>query len=109
VRSFASVVLARAKPEPSDPIAVLVRIGFEIEQRRRHADVVDELQRAIAQHEHAGLWSRPPGAIAKFAQEFEVKDGAMAAGAMLSIPPARRLLIVGQRYFVRGLTAGALK
>jgi multiple sugar transport system permease protein len=50
-----------------------------------------------------------PVAIAKFAQEFEVKHGAMAAGAVLSTLPALLLLMVGQRYIVRGLTAGALK
>ena len=50
-----------------------------------------------------------PVAIAKFAQEFEVKHGAMAAGAVLSTLPALLLLVVGQRSIVRGLTAGALK
>lgn len=50
-----------------------------------------------------------PVAIAKFAQEFEVKYGAMAAGAVLSTLPALLLLMIGQRYIVRGLTAGALK
>ncbi len=50
-----------------------------------------------------------PVAIAKFAQEFEVKYGAMAAGAVLSTLPALLLLMLGQRYIVRGLTAGALK
>jgi multiple sugar transport system permease protein len=33
----------------------------------------------------------------------------MAAGAVLSTLPALLLLMVGQRYIVRGLTAGALK
>jgi len=50
-----------------------------------------------------------PVAIAKFAQEFEIAFGEMAAGALLSVVPALLLLIVGQRYIVRGLTAGALK
>ncbi|MGH6913352.1 MAG: carbohydrate ABC transporter permease [Geminicoccales bacterium] len=50
-----------------------------------------------------------PVAIAKFAQEYEIRFGEMAAGALLSTLPALLLLIVGQRYIVRGLTAGALK
>jgi multiple sugar transport system permease protein len=50
-----------------------------------------------------------PVAIAKFAQEYEIRFGEMAAGALLSAIPALLLLIVGQRYIVRGLTAGALK
>ena len=49
-----------------------------------------------------------PVAIAKFAQEYEIRFGEMAAGALLSAIPAL-LLIVGQRYIVRGPTAGALK
>jgi multiple sugar transport system permease protein len=50
-----------------------------------------------------------PVAIAKFAQEYEIKFGEMAAGALLSILPALLLLLLGQRFIVRGLTAGALK
>ena len=50
-----------------------------------------------------------PVAIAKFAQEYEIRFGEMAGGALLSAIPALLLLIVGQRYIVRGLTAGALK
>ena len=50
-----------------------------------------------------------PVAIAKFAQEFEIRYTEMAASATLSIIPAALLLIFGQRYIVRGLTAGALK
>jgi multiple sugar transport system permease protein len=33
----------------------------------------------------------------------------MAAGAVFSLIPALVILIFGQRYIVRGLTAGALK
>ena len=33
----------------------------------------------------------------------------MAAGALFSILPALVLLLLGQRFIVRGLTAGALK
>jgi multiple sugar transport system permease protein len=50
-----------------------------------------------------------PVAIAKYAQEFDIRYTAMAAGALLSAVPAIVLLLVGQRHIVRGLTAGALK
>ena len=50
-----------------------------------------------------------PVAIAKYAQEFEIRYTEMAASAVLSIIPAFVLLLVGQRAIVRGLTAGALK
>jgi multiple sugar transport system permease protein len=50
-----------------------------------------------------------PLAIAKYAQENEIKYGEMAAGAALSLAPALLLLLIGQRYIVRGLTAGAIK
>lgn len=50
-----------------------------------------------------------PVAIAKFAQEYEIRFGEMAAGALFSVVPALLLLLVGQRFIVRGLTAGALK
>ena len=50
-----------------------------------------------------------PVAIAKFAQDFEIRYTQMAAAAGLSILPALVLLIIGQRYIVRGLTQGAVK
>ncbi len=50
-----------------------------------------------------------PVAIAKFAQEYEIRFGEMAAGALLSVIPALLILVGGQRFLVRGLTAGALK
>jgi multiple sugar transport system permease protein len=50
-----------------------------------------------------------PVAIAKYAQEYEIKYTEMAASATLSIIPALILLLVGQRYIVKGLTAGAVK
>ena len=50
-----------------------------------------------------------PVAIAKFAQEYEIRFGEMAASALLSVIPALLLLLWGQRFIVRGLTAGALK
>jgi multiple sugar transport system permease protein len=50
-----------------------------------------------------------PVAIAKFAQDFEIQYTQMAASAALSIIPAVILLIVCQRYIVKGLTTGAVK
>jgi multiple sugar transport system permease protein len=50
-----------------------------------------------------------PVAIARFAQEYEIKHGVMAAGAMLSVVPAILLLLFAQRHIVKGLTAGAGK
>jgi multiple sugar transport system permease protein len=48
-----------------------------------------------------------PVAIAKFAQEYEIKNGVMAAGAVLSVIPAILLLVFAQRHIVKGLTAGS--
>lgn len=50
-----------------------------------------------------------PVALAKFAQDFDMKYGAMAAAATLSLLPALLLLLVATRSLVRGLTQGALK
>jgi multiple sugar transport system permease protein len=50
-----------------------------------------------------------PVAIAKYAQEYEIKYSEMAASAALSIIPALILLLLGQRFIVKGLTAGAVK
>ena len=50
-----------------------------------------------------------PVAIAKFAQEYEIKYGVMAAGALMSTVPAIALLLVAQRHIVKGLTAGSAK
>lgn len=50
-----------------------------------------------------------PVAIAKFAQDFEIQYTQMAASAALSILPALVLLLIAQRYIVRGLTQGAIK
>jgi multiple sugar transport system permease protein len=50
-----------------------------------------------------------PVAIAKFAQDFEILYTQMAASAALSILPALILLLIGQRYIVKGLTQGAVK
>ena len=50
-----------------------------------------------------------PVAVAKFAQDFEIQYTQMAASAALSILPALVLLLIAQRYIVRGLTQGAIK
>ena len=50
-----------------------------------------------------------PVAIATFAQEYDIRYGEMAAGTLLSIVPALILILVGQRFIVRGLLAGAVK
>jgi multiple sugar transport system permease protein len=50
-----------------------------------------------------------PVAIAKFAQDFEIQYTQMAASAALSILPALVLLLIAQRYIVKGLTQGAVK
>jgi multiple sugar transport system permease protein len=50
-----------------------------------------------------------PIAIARFAQEYEIKHGVMAAGAVLSVVPAILLLLFAQRHIVKGLIAGAGK
>jgi multiple sugar transport system permease protein len=50
-----------------------------------------------------------PVAIAKFAQDFEIQYTQMAAGAAMSILPALVLLLIAQRYIVKGLTQGAIK
>jgi multiple sugar transport system permease protein len=46
-----------------------------------------------------------PAAIAKSAQESEIRYGETAAGAM----PAFVFLLIGRRHIVRGLTSGAAK
>jgi len=50
-----------------------------------------------------------PVAIAKFAQEYEIKNGVMAAGVVLSVIPAVLLLLFAHRHIVKGLTAGVGK
>lgn len=50
-----------------------------------------------------------PVSIAKFAQEYEIRYVEMAAAASLSAIPALLLLLVAQRWIVKGLTLGAVK
>ena len=50
-----------------------------------------------------------PLGIGKYAQENTIAFTEMAAASVLSILPAFLLLLVAQRFIVRGLTAGAVK
>lgn len=50
-----------------------------------------------------------PVAIARFAQQYEVQHGQMAAAAVIATVPALLLMAVGQRFIVRGLTMGSVK
>lgn len=50
-----------------------------------------------------------PVAIARFAQQYEVQYGQMAAASILSTLPALLLMFLGQRFIVQGLTMGAVK
>jgi multiple sugar transport system permease protein len=64
---------------------------------------------AVALNLTARQTATVPVAIAKFAQEYEIKHGVMAAGAVLSALPAILVLLLAQRHIVKGLTAGAVK
>jgi multiple sugar transport system permease protein len=64
---------------------------------------------AVALNMTAKQTATIPVAIAKFAQGYEIKYGEMAATAALSLVPALAFLLFGQRYIVKGLTAGAVK
>ena len=50
-----------------------------------------------------------PVAIGKFAQENTINYTQMAAASLLATAPAILLLLIAQRFIVRGLTAGAVK
>jgi multiple sugar transport system permease protein len=50
-----------------------------------------------------------PVAIARFAQQYEVQYGQMAAASVLSTLPALILMFFGQRFIIQGLTMGAVK
>jgi multiple sugar transport system permease protein len=64
---------------------------------------------AVALNLTTKLSSTVPVGIAKYAQGFEIQYTQMAASAALSIIPAVIVLLIGQRYIVKGLTAGAVK
>lgn len=50
-----------------------------------------------------------PVAIANYAGQYEILHGEMAAASVLSAIPAIILMFVGQKFIVRGLTAGSVK
>ena len=50
-----------------------------------------------------------PVGVAKFAQEFEIQHGEMAAASILATIPAILIMFFGQRFVVRGLTLGSVK
>jgi multiple sugar transport system permease protein len=50
-----------------------------------------------------------PVAIARFAQQYEIQYGQMAAASILSTIPALILMFFGQRFVIQGLTMGAVK
>ena len=50
-----------------------------------------------------------PVAIAKFAQQYEIRYGEMSAAAFFATLPAVVFLFIAQRQIVKGLTLGALK
>ena len=50
-----------------------------------------------------------PEAVAKFAQDYEIQHGQMAAASILATIPALALMVFGQRFTVQGLTMGAVK
>jgi len=64
---------------------------------------------AVALNLTGGGTATVPVAISKFAQEYEIKHGVMAAGVVLSVVPALLLLVFAQRHIVKGLTAGVGK
>jgi multiple sugar transport system permease protein len=64
---------------------------------------------AVALNLTARQTATVPVAIAKFAQDFEIQYTQMAASSVLSLLPALALLLLGQRYIVRGLMVGAIK
>lgn len=50
-----------------------------------------------------------PVAIARYAQQYDIRHGEMAAASILSTLPAILLMFLGQRFIVKGLTLGAIK
>lgn len=55
-----------------------------------------------------GMKTLPVG-LASLSSQFSTDYGAQMAGALLSILPVMAVFLALQRYFIRGLTAGALK
>jgi hypothetical protein len=49
-----------------------------------------------------------PVVVAKFAQDYEIQHGQMAAASILATIPALVLMVFGQRFIVQGLTMGSV-
>ena len=64
---------------------------------------------SVALNLTASATATVPVGISKFAQEYEIQYGEMAAATVLATIPAILLMFVGQRWIVKGLTLGALK
>lgn len=64
---------------------------------------------SIALNLTSRLTATVPVAIARFAQQYEILYGQMAAATVLSTVPALLLMLFGQRFIVKGLTTGAVK
>ena len=64
---------------------------------------------SIALNLTASQTATVPVGIARFAQQYEIRHGEMAAAAVLSTIPALLLMFFGQRFIVKGLLAGAVK
>ena len=47
--------------------------------------------------------------VAKFAQDYEIQHGQMAAASILATIPALVLMVFGRRFIVQGLTMGSVK
>ena len=50
-----------------------------------------------------------PIVVSKFASDYEVQHGPMAAASILATLPAMMLMFFGQRFIVQGLTMGSVK
>lgn len=50
-----------------------------------------------------------PVAVARFAQQYETQHAQMAAASVISTIPAVLLMLLGQRFIVRGLMMGSVK
>ena len=75
------------------------------------AGIKDRQHRIVRKHPKRALGAarKRDRSIATYAQEYEIRYGEMAAGAAMSMLPALMLILLGQRFVVRGLLAGAVK
>ena len=64
---------------------------------------------SIALNLTSRLTATVPVGVSKFAQEFEVQHGQMAAASILATIPAILIMFFGQKFVVKGLTLGSVK